>query len=174
MSDNIFLYFKLHTLVFALHLSIYDQYSWHLCPCFFGFLSWFLWQYLIVNCVNLGFLFKFSHKKDGNLDMPFRNVKQNIETFAINFSVIHLQFVNFLDLLPILLLKKYALQCVLSYMNHYGTTAAVAKEPLEGHCIYDGGYSYSERSRDYTIPDSELLALQQASLAGAATVWQNS
>ncbi|XP_027152651.1 LOW QUALITY PROTEIN: polypyrimidine tract-binding protein homolog 1-like [Coffea eugenioides] len=76
------------------------------------------------------------------------------------------------------------------HVIHLMVQQAVAKEPLEGHCIYDGGYCklhltysrhtdlnakpYSERSRDYTIPDSGLLGLQQASLTGAATVWQNS
>ncbi|KAK6129261.1 hypothetical protein DH2020_036970 [Rehmannia glutinosa] len=54
-------------------------------------------------------------------------------------------------------------------------TAGAAKEALEGHCIYDGGYcklhlsysrhtdlnvkAYSDKSRDYTIPLS--LAMQQ-------------
>ncbi|KAF8378701.1 hypothetical protein HHK36_030050 [Tetracentron sinense] len=70
------------------------------------------------------------------------------------------------------------------------TTAAVAKEALEGHCIYDGGYcklhlSYSrhtdlnvkahnDRSRDYTIPESGLLATQQASsLPAPVGTWQS-
>ncbi|CAK9186075.1 unnamed protein product [Ilex paraguariensis] len=70
------------------------------------------------------------------------------------------------------------------------TTAAVAKDALEGHCIYDGGYcklhlsysrhtdlsvkAYSDKSRDYTVPESGFLAMQEASgVQPAATVWQN-
>ncbi|RWV92879.1 hypothetical protein GW17_00044709 [Ensete ventricosum] len=71
----------------------------------------------------------------------------------------------------------------------YVTTAAVAKEALEGHCIYDGGYcklhlsfsrhtdlnvkAYSDKSRDYTIPDTGLLTNPQASaVPTASTSWQ--
>eukprot|EP01018_Ginkgo_biloba_P013361 Gb_07421 [translate_table: standard] len=59
-------------------------------------------------------------------------------------------------------------------------TAVIAKEALEGHCIYDGGYcklhlSYSrhtdlnvkvnnDRSRDYTIPKSGILQNQPSVL----------
>ncbi|KAF4376708.1 hypothetical protein F8388_025579 [Cannabis sativa] len=70
------------------------------------------------------------------------------------------------------------------------STAAVAREALEGHCIYDGGYcklhlsysrhtdlnvkAYSDKSRDYTIPEASLLAAQQAPGAPAAPPqWQN-
>ncbi|KAF9592835.1 hypothetical protein IFM89_017800 [Coptis chinensis] len=67
------------------------------------------------------------------------------------------------------------------------TIAAVAKEALEGHCIYDGGYcklhlSYSrhtdlnvkahnDRSRDYTIPEG-MLPMQQAA-APPTSGWQS-
>ncbi|QCE12591.1 olypyrimidine tract-binding protein 2 [Vigna unguiculata] len=63
-------------------------------------------------------------------------------------------------------------------------TAAAAREALEGHCIYDGGYcklhlsysrhtdlnvkAFSDKSRDYTVPDPSLLAAQ-----GPVTAWQN-
>ncbi|KAH9740150.1 RRM domain-containing protein [Citrus sinensis] len=70
------------------------------------------------------------------------------------------------------------------------TTAAVAKESLEGHCIYDGGYcklhlsysrhtdlnvkAYSDKSRDYTVQDQTLLATQQIpSVPAAPSVWQS-
>ncbi|RWV80463.1 hypothetical protein GW17_00058268, partial [Ensete ventricosum] len=69
------------------------------------------------------------------------------------------------------------------------TTAAVAKEALEGHCIYDGGYcklhlsysrhtdlnvkAYSDKSRDYTISSSGMLSNPQASsVPSASTGWQ--
>ncbi|RZS01959.1 hypothetical protein BHM03_00031921 [Ensete ventricosum] len=71
----------------------------------------------------------------------------------------------------------------------YVTTAAVAKEALEGHCIYDGGYcklhlsysrhtdlnvkAYSDKSRDYTISSSGMLSNPQASsVPSASTGWQ--
>ncbi|GLT53363.1 hypothetical protein SLA2020_266390 [Shorea laevis] len=59
-------------------------------------------------------------------------------------------------------------------------TAVVAKEALEGHCIYDGGFcklhiSYSrhtdlsikvnnDRSRDYTIPNTPMVNSQPSIL----------
>ncbi|GMP70501.1 hypothetical protein CsSME_00029324 [Camellia sinensis var. sinensis] len=62
----------------------------------------------------------------------------------------------------------------------YVQTAVVAKEALEGHCIYDGGFcklhiSYSrhtdlsikvnnDRSRDYTIPNAPMLNVQPSIL----------
>ncbi|XP_039682704.1 polypyrimidine tract-binding protein homolog 1 [Medicago truncatula] len=61
------------------------------------------------------------------------------------------------------------------------TIAAAAKETLEGHCIYDGGYcklhltysrhtdlnvkAFSDKSRDYTVLDPSLHAAQ-------APAWQ--
>lgn len=70
------------------------------------------------------------------------------------------------------------------------TTAAVAKESLEGHCIYDGGYcklhlsysrhtdlnvkAYSDKSRDYTVQDPTLLVTQQIpGVPAAPPVWKN-
>ncbi|KAG6741755.1 hypothetical protein POTOM_055034 [Populus tomentosa] len=68
-------------------------------------------------------------------------------------------------------------------------TAAVAKETLEGHCIYDGGYcklhlsysrhtdlnvkAFSDKSRDYTIPDASFLTAQAPGPHAAPTTWQN-
>ncbi|KAB5516397.1 hypothetical protein DKX38_027045 [Salix brachista] len=68
-------------------------------------------------------------------------------------------------------------------------TAAVAKETLEGHCIYDGGYcklhlsysrhtdlnvkAFSDKSRDYTIPNASFLTAQAPGLHTAPTIWQN-
>ncbi|KAF9663749.1 hypothetical protein SADUNF_Sadunf17G0084400 [Salix dunnii] len=68
-------------------------------------------------------------------------------------------------------------------------TAAVAKETLEGHCIYDGGYcklhlsysrhtdlnvkAFSDKSRDYTVPNASFLTAQAPGLHTATTSWQN-
>ncbi|KAE8718254.1 Polypyrimidine tract-binding protein-like protein 1 [Hibiscus syriacus] len=61
-------------------------------------------------------------------------------------------------------------------------TAAVAKESLEGHCIYDGGYcklhlSYS-RHTDLNVkrlhhPDLSLLATQVPGMPAGSNAWQN-
>ncbi|THG05491.1 hypothetical protein TEA_026026 [Camellia sinensis var. sinensis] len=68
----------------------------------------------------------------------------------------------------------------LNIVNLDVQTAVVAKEALEGHCIYDGGFcklhiSYSrhtdlsikvnnDRSRDYTIPNAPMLNVQPSIL----------
>ncbi|KAK8670944.1 hypothetical protein V6N13_037556 [Hibiscus sabdariffa] len=63
----------------------------------------------------------------------------------------------------------------------------VAKESLEGHCIYDGGYcklhlsysshidlnAYSDESRDHTISYPSLLATQAPGMPVASNVCQN-
>ncbi|KAG6476717.1 hypothetical protein ZIOFF_065964 [Zingiber officinale] len=76
----------------------------------------------------------------------------------------------------------------LMLLHFYMTTAAVAKEALEGHCIYDGGYcklhlsysrhtdlnvkAYSDKSRDYTITDTGILSNQASSVPAASASWQ--
>ncbi|KAF8779047.1 hypothetical protein HU200_003010 [Digitaria exilis] len=86
--------------------------------------------------------------------------------------------------------KNGGMQALIQYPDI--TTAAVAKQALEGHCIYDGGYcklhlSYSrhtdlnvkahdERSRDYTLsdPNAQLQAAAQAPAQSTPGVaWQN-
>ncbi|KAG8366815.1 hypothetical protein BUALT_Bualt16G0007000 [Buddleja alternifolia] len=68
-------------------------------------------------------------------------------------------------------------------------TAGAAKEALEGHCIYDGGYcklhisysrhtdlnvkAYSDKSRDYTIPVPPPVQ-QAPGVPTPAAGWQNS
>ncbi|KAF8049775.1 hypothetical protein N665_2118s0005 [Sinapis alba] len=72
-------------------------------------------------------------------------------------------------------------------------TATIAKEALEGHCIYDGGYcklrltysrhtdlnvkAFSDKSRDYTLPDLSQLVGQKvpgvAATSGPTDGWQN-
>ncbi|KAK4384872.1 Polypyrimidine tract-binding protein2 [Sesamum angolense] len=74
--------------------------------------------------------------------------------------------------------KNGGLQALIQYPDV--PTAVVAKEALEGHCIYDGGYcklhiSYSrhtdlsikvnnDRSRDYTIPSIPAISAQPSIL----------
>ncbi|XAR71255.1 hypothetical protein NMG60_11028436 [Bertholletia excelsa] len=109
--------------------------------------------------------------------------------YAVTVDVLHTVFSAFGTVQKVAIFEKNGgTQALIQYPDV--TTAAVAKDALEGHCIYDGGYcklhlsysrhtdlnvkAYSDKSRDYTIPESALLAVQQASgLPSAATVWQN-
>ncbi|KAI8029119.1 hypothetical protein LOK49_LG01G03748 [Camellia lanceoleosa] len=109
--------------------------------------------------------------------------------YAVTVDVLHTVFSAFGTVQKIAIFEKNGgTQALIQYPDV--TTAAVAKDALEGHCIYDGGYcklhlsysrhtdlnvkAYSDKSRDYTIPESGLLAMQQApGVPTAATVWQN-
>ncbi|KAM0936185.1 putative RNA recognition motif domain, nucleotide-binding alpha-beta plait domain superfamily [Dioscorea sansibarensis] len=100
---------------------------------------------------------------DGNKKEPGSNVLlasiENME-YAVTINVI-----NTIAIFE----KSNKMQALVQYLDVI--TAAAAKESLEGHCIYDGGYcklhlSYSrhtdlnvkahtDKSRDYTIPETE-------------------
>ncbi|XP_058096394.1 polypyrimidine tract-binding protein homolog 1 isoform X2 [Magnolia sinica] len=129
---------------------------------------------------------------DGKKKEPESNVLlasiENMQ-YAVTVDVLHTVFSAFGTVQKIAIFEKNGgMQALIQYPDI--TTAAVAKEALEGHCIYDGGYcklhlSYSrhtdlnvkahtDRSRDYTIPDSGLLAMTQApGLPTTATSWQS-
>ncbi|KAH6791165.1 polypyrimidine tract-binding protein 1 [Perilla frutescens var. frutescens] len=102
--------------------------------------------------------------------------------YAVTVDVLHTVFSAFGTVQKIAIFEKNGgTQALIQYPDI--AIAAVAKEALEGHCIYDGGYcklhlsysrhtdlnvkAYSDKSRDYTIPIS--LAMQQTPAAG----WQN-
>ncbi|KAL1824052.1 hypothetical protein ACET3Z_010830 [Daucus carota] len=87
--------------------------------------------------------------------------------YEVTLEVLHMVFAAFGTVLKIAMFDKNGgVQALIQYPDVQ--TAVVAKEALEGHCIYDGGYcklhiSYSrhtdlsikvnnDRSRDYTIP----------------------
>ncbi|KAK2390637.1 hypothetical protein P8452_27885 [Trifolium repens] len=87
--------------------------------------------------------------------------------YAVTLDVLHMVFSAFGPIQKIAMFDKNGgLQALIQYPDTQ--TAVVAKEALEGHCIYDGGFcklhlSYSrhtdlsikvnnDRSRDYTIP----------------------
>ncbi|KAI8032058.1 hypothetical protein LOK49_LG01G01663 [Camellia lanceoleosa] len=109
--------------------------------------------------------------------------------YAVTVDVLHTVFSAFGTVQKIAIFEKNGgTQALIQYPDV--TTAAVAKDALEGHCIYDGGYcklhlsysrhtdlnvkAYSDKNRDYTIPESGLLAMQQApGVPTVATVWQN-
>ncbi|GFQ05027.1 polypyrimidine tract-binding protein homolog 1 [Phtheirospermum japonicum] len=95
--------------------------------------------------------------------------------YAVTVDVLHTVFSAFGTVQKIAIFEKNGgTQALIQYPDI--ATATVAKEALEGHCIYDGGYcklhlsysrhtdlnvkAYSDKSRDYTIPLS--LPMQQA------------
>ncbi|XP_051122867.1 polypyrimidine tract-binding protein homolog 2-like isoform X2 [Andrographis paniculata] len=115
---------------------------------------------------------------DGKKVEPESNVLlasiENMQ-YAVTLDVLHMVFSAFGSVLKIAMFDKNGgLQALIQYPNVQ--TAVVAKEALEGHCIYDGGYcklhiSYSrhtdlsikannDRSRDYTIPTTASLTPQ--------------
>ncbi|XP_064968313.1 polypyrimidine tract-binding protein homolog 1-like isoform X3 [Musa acuminata AAA Group] len=128
---------------------------------------------------------------DGKIKEPESNVLlasiENMQ-YAVTVDVLHTVFSAFGTVQKIAIFEKNGgTQALIQYPDV--TTAAVAKEALEGHCIYDGGYcklhlsfsrhtdlnvkAYSDKSRDYTIPDAGLLTNPQASaVPTASTSWQ--
>ncbi|XP_052185342.1 polypyrimidine tract-binding protein homolog 2-like [Diospyros lotus] len=99
--------------------------------------------------------------------------------YAVTLDVLHMVFSAFGPVLKIAMFDKNGgVQALIQYPDVQ--TAVVAKEALEGHCIYDGGFcklhiSYSrhtdlsikvnnDRSRDYTIPNAPMLNTQPSIL----------
>ncbi|KAL3521618.1 hypothetical protein ACH5RR_019767 [Cinchona calisaya] len=95
--------------------------------------------------------------------------------YAVTLDVLHMVFSAFGPVLKIAMFDKNGgVQALIQYPDV--RTAVVAKEALEGHCIYDGGFcklhiSYSrhtdlsikvnnDRSRDYTISNSPMMNSQ--------------
>ncbi|KAL2924605.1 Polypyrimidine tract-binding protein-like protein 1, partial [Bienertia sinuspersici] len=110
--------------------------------------------------------------------------------YAVTVDVLHTVFSAFGTVQKIAIFEKNGqTQALVQYPDV--NTASVAKESLEGHCIYDGGYcklhltysrhtdlnvkAHSDKSRDYTIPDTGMIAAQQPSnYPGApAAPWMN-
>ncbi|XP_074563182.1 polypyrimidine tract-binding protein homolog 1-like [Curcuma longa] len=127
---------------------------------------------------------------DGKIKEPESNVLlasiENMQ-YAVTVDVLHTVFSAFGTVQKIAIFEKNGgTQALIQYPDM--TTAAVAKEALEGHCIYDGGYcklhlsysrhtdlnvkAYSDKSRDYTITDAGILSSQASSVPAAPTSWQ--
>ncbi|KAH7557762.1 hypothetical protein JRO89_XS11G0216800 [Xanthoceras sorbifolium] len=100
--------------------------------------------------------------------------------YAVTLDVLHMVFSAFGPVQKIAMFDKNGgLQALIQYPGNV-QTAVVAKEALEGHCIYDGGFcklhlSYSrhtdlsikvnnDRSRDYTIPIPAMVNPQPSIL----------
>ncbi|KAH8483663.1 hypothetical protein H0E87_028178 [Populus deltoides] len=128
---------------------------------------------------------------DGKKKEPESNVLlasiENMQ-YAVTVDVLHTVFSGFGTVQKIAIFEKNGgTQALIQYPDV--ATAAVAKETLEGHCIYDGGYcklhlsysrhtdlnvkAFSDKSRDYTIPDASFLTAQAPGLHTAPTTWQN-
>lgn len=99
--------------------------------------------------------------------------------YAVTLDVLHMVFSAFGPVQKIAMFDKNGgVQALIQFPDVQ--TAVVAKEALEGHCIYDGGFcklhiSYSrhtdlsikvnnERSRDYTIQNPSMLNSQPSIL----------
>ncbi|KAJ0100586.1 hypothetical protein Patl1_20317 [Pistacia atlantica] len=99
--------------------------------------------------------------------------------YAVTLDVLHMVFSAFGPVQKIAMFDKNGgLQALIQYPDVQ--TAVVAKEALEGHCIYDGGFcklhiSYSrhtdlsikvnnDRSKDYTIPNTPMVNPQPSLL----------
>ncbi|KAG7534032.1 RNA-binding domain superfamily [Arabidopsis thaliana x Arabidopsis arenosa] len=116
---------------------------------------------------------------DGKKMEPESNVLlasiENMQ-YAVTLDVLHMVFAAFGDVQKIAMFDKNGgLQALIQYKDVQ--TAVVAKEALEGHCIYDGGFcklhiTYSrhtdlsikvnnDRSRDYTMPNPPVPMPQQ-------------
>ncbi|CAA0820258.1 Polypyrimidine tract-binding protein homolog 1 [Striga hermonthica] len=106
--------------------------------------------------------------------------------YAVTVDVLHTVFSAFGSVQKIAIFEKNGgTQALIQYPDI--STAAIAKEALEGHCIYDGGYcklhlsysrhtdlnvkAYSDKSRDYTVPLS--LPMQQTAVAAPGVGYAN-
>ncbi|KAI3987935.1 hypothetical protein MKX01_021049, partial [Papaver californicum] len=99
--------------------------------------------------------------------------------YPVTVDVLYMVFSTFGPVQKIAMFEKNGgFQALIQYADIQ--TAVVAKEALEGHCIYDGGFcklhlSYSrhtdlsvkvnnDRSCDYTIPDNSMINAQPSIL----------
>ncbi|KAK4777307.1 hypothetical protein SAY87_017494 [Trapa incisa] len=99
--------------------------------------------------------------------------------YAVTLDVLHMVFSAFGPVQKIAMFDKNGgVQALIQYPDVQ--TAVLAKEALEGHCIYDGGFcklhlSYSrhtdlsikvnnDRSRDYTLPNPAIASPQPSIL----------
>ncbi|MBA0763134.1 hypothetical protein Gotri_012643 [Gossypium trilobum] len=125
---------------------------------------------------------QFNLGLDGKKLEPESNVLlasiENMQ-YAVTLDVLHMVFSAFGPVQKIAMFDKNGgLQALIQYPDVQ--TAVLAKDTLEGHCIYDGGFcklhlSYSrhtdlsikvnnDRSRNYTIPNLAMVNPQPSTL----------
>ncbi|XP_052196906.1 polypyrimidine tract-binding protein homolog 2 isoform X3 [Diospyros lotus] len=118
---------------------------------------------------------QFSFGIDGKKLEPESNVLlasiENMQ-YAVTLDALHMVFSAFGPVLKIAMFDKNGgVQALIQYPDVQ--TAVVAKEALQGHCIYDGGFCKlhitfsrhtdlsikvnNDRSRDYTIPSAPMV-----------------
>ncbi|CAL9152257.1 unnamed protein product [Musa hybrid cultivar] len=107
--------------------------------------------------------------------------------YAVTVDVLHTVFSTFGTVQKIAIFEKNGgMQALIQYPDV--TTASIAKEALEGHCIYDGGYCklhltysrhtdlsvkvHNDRGRDYTVQDTGVRMTSQAPSLPTTTGWQ--
>ncbi|XP_044981380.1 polypyrimidine tract-binding protein homolog 1-like isoform X2 [Hordeum vulgare subsp. vulgare] len=108
--------------------------------------------------------------------------------YAVSVDVLHTVFSAFGTVQKIAIFEKNGgTQALIQYPD--ASTATIAKEALEGHCIYDGGYckihlsysrhtdlnvkAHSDKSKDYTIPEgAQQAAPQPAGVPPTTAGWQ--
>lgn len=131
---------------------------------------------------------QFTVGLDGKKLEPESNVLlasiENMQ-YAVTLDVLHMVFSSFGPVQKIAMFDKNGgVQALIQYPDIQ--TAVVAKEALEGHCIYDGGFcklhlSYSrhtdlsikvnnDRSRDYTLSNVVPVVNPQPSILGQQPV----
>uniref|UniRef100_A0A162AKB1 RRM domain-containing protein n=1 Tax=Daucus carota subsp. sativus TaxID=79200 RepID=A0A162AKB1_DAUCS len=121
-------------------------------------------------------------KKEPESNVLLASIENRI--YDVTVDVLNTVFSAFGTVQKIAIFEKNATtQALIQYPDI--NIAAAAKDALEGHCIYDGGYcklhisysrhtdlnvkAFSDKSRDYTVPESGFAA----ALPAGATVWQN-
>ncbi|GER45838.1 polypyrimidine tract-binding protein-like [Striga asiatica] len=141
------------------------------------------WHNLISRFCHLGF--SEAQQLNTNPALGPDGKKKELESNVLLASMENMQYTVTVDVLHTVFSAFGTVQKIAIFEKNGGTqaliqypdmaTASIAKEALEGHCIYDGGYcklhlsfsrhtdlnvkAYSDKSRDYTIPLS--LAMQQ-------------
>ncbi|CAM8991178.1 unnamed protein product [Rhodiola kirilowii] len=136
--------------------------------------------YLPVNPTAIEGIMQVTTGPDGKAKEPESNVLlasiENMQ-YAVTVDVLHTVFSSFGTVQKIAIFEKNGgTHALIQYPDV--TTAAVAKDALEGHCIYDGGYcklhlsysrhtdlnvkAYSDKSRDYTVPEGMIPPAQPA------------
>jgi polypyrimidine tract-binding protein 2 len=137
---------------------------------------------LPVNSTAIDAAGQFTVGLDGKKVEPESNVLlasiENMQ-YAVTLDVLNTVFSTFGPVLKIAMFDKNGgVQALIQYADV--PTAVAAKESLEGHCIYDGGFcklhiSYSrhsdlsikvnnDRSRDYTMPNAAMMNTQPSIL----------
>ncbi|KAI4366687.1 hypothetical protein MLD38_022534 [Melastoma candidum] len=149
--------------------------------------------YLPVNPTAVDGIMQPTVGPDGKKTEPESNVLlasiENMQ-YAVTLDVLYTVFSAFGPVQKIAIFDKNGgTQALIQYSDI--ATATVAKNALEGHCIYDGGYcklhlsysrhtdlnikAFSDKCRDYTVPDPSTLSAPPVPglTTAGASAWPN-